>query len=93
MEYLKLAKSSSNLNLHPLVKAMLISLDAARRGQADGEYLGMSGDADQTPEGKPSMVTAVSVSKKGEQLLLRISIYDRQGRGIANRVGRKDPEN
>jgi len=49
---------------HPLLKALMLALAAAKNGAEDGNYMGTSGDADLAPEGKPVMVIVVIVGKK-----------------------------
>lgn len=71
LKYLDITRSNSNLNLHPMIKAMLISLSTAEKGGSDGNYAGMSGDANLTPDGAPSMTFVVVVSKKGETYTLQ----------------------
>lgn len=62
LKCLKTIQKNNNLSLHPMVKAMLIALDAGRNEGKDGNYMGLSGDADLTPDGKPSMSFTVVVN-------------------------------
>lgn len=49
---------------HPVVKSIFNAMAALNEGKKDGNYAGMSGDADLTQSGEPMMQTFSGVSKK-----------------------------
>lgn len=68
LKYLKLIQKQPDDKWfpHPIIKAMLIALEGARKEGKDGNYGGVSGDANMTYDGKPFMEVIATVSKKGD---------------------------
>ncbi len=66
---------------HPIIKAIFIATSNIKKNSEDGNYYGMSGDADQTFSGEPMMITLAIVSKKNdilkiEKLVINGKEYD-----------------
>ncbi len=53
---------------HPLMKALMLALDSARKGEKNGNYMGVSGDGDLTPDKKPHVMIVVVVEKLGDKI-------------------------
>lgn len=55
---------------HPIIRAILLAYVAANKNDHDGNYAGVSGDAEETMSGDPMMSTLAIVSRKGEQFTI-----------------------
>jgi len=55
---------------HPIVRALVMAFVAANEKNADGNYMGASGDAEETYEGNPMMSTLAIISKKDQQFTI-----------------------
>lgn len=53
---------------HPILKALMLAMKAAEDAKKDGNYVGLSGDADLTPDKQPHVSVAVVVKKEGEHM-------------------------
>ena len=74
-------KDLDNWYPHPIIKAIFIATSGIKKNSEDGNYYGMSGDADQTYGGEPMMVSTAIVSKKDdiikiEKILINDIEYD-----------------
>lgn len=49
----------------------MLAMKAAEEGKKDGDYVGVSGDADLTPDRQPHLNIAVVVKKEGELMTVR----------------------
>ena len=58
--------SDPNFNPHPIIKALALALRAAEDGKKDGNYMGVSGDAEQH-HGVPHMLYSVVLQKLGQR--------------------------
>jgi len=72
-------KDLNNWYPHPIIKAIFIATSGIQKKSKDGNYYGMSGDADQTYNGKPMMIATAIVSKKDDIIKIeKIIINDKQ---------------
>ncbi len=70
---------------HPLLRAIMLGLKSAEEMQKDGNYAGMSGDAEFTEDGNPTMITNAIVSKKDSMFTIeKVAI------GIGNHLDEYD---
>jgi len=71
MPYLKLIQNQEydEWYPHPMTKALMLALSAAQDGSENGNYMGLSGDAD-TPEDMPHVSFAVVVSRNAENYII-----------------------
>jgi hypothetical protein len=51
-----------------MLKALMLAMKGAENGKKDGNYAGLSGDADLTPDKRPHVSVAVVVRKENEQI-------------------------
>jgi hypothetical protein len=53
---------------HPMLKALMLAMKGAEDGKKDGNYVGLSGDADLTPNKKPHVTISVVVKQEGPMI-------------------------
>lgn len=88
----KCIKFASKNNLdnwfpHPMIKAVYNALVAMQEdNKKEGKYAGVSGDADQTKEGEPMMLTMCGISKKEESIIIDMIMINGEIYSINDKV-------